>query len=159
MFKHQHLYFVVLSVEPQGLAFVQQALLCSAVPWPPWLPMEKFRFLHTEVIAPGAQWTAGRMREGRGTWRVPHRLAFDGHGPEKRVVSLHSHHPRPIVGVRSTDQCSKGKHIICCGEKEKQINGKYFAQSRPSLSAVMTTQLSIFFDRCRTKAEWRKHMV
>lgn len=80
----------------------------------PWLPTEKFKFLHTKVTVPREQWTAGQMREGRGTWWMPHSmLAFDGHGPEKRAVSFHSHDPRPIVGVRSTDQCSKGKHIIC----------------------------------------------
>lgn len=45
---------------------------------------------------------------------MPHyRLAFDGHGPEERVVSFHSDEARPIVGVRSTDQCSEAKHIIC----------------------------------------------
>lgn len=55
-----------------------------------------------------------------------YRLDFDGHGPEKRVVSFHSHDPRSIVGVGSTDQRSKGKHIICCGgKKEKQISEKF----------------------------------
>lgn len=82
--------------------------------------METFGSLHTEVIVHGEQWTTGQIREGRGTWWVqPYRLDFYGHGPEKRVVSFHSHDPRSIVGVRSTDQRSKGKHIICWGGKRE----------------------------------------
>lgn len=63
-------------------------------------------------------------------------LDFDGHGPEKRVVSFHSHDPRPIVGVGSTDQRSKGKHIICCGEKKRSRSVKNLSQNCLSVGQV-----------------------
>lgn len=76
--------------------------------------MEKFTFLHTYVAVHAEQRTSGQVREGTGTRWMPHcRLALDGHGPEEWVVSFHSDKAGPIVGVRSTDQCSKAKNIIC----------------------------------------------
>lgn len=47
-------------------------------------------------------------------------LVFDGHGPEQRMVRFHGHDTRSIIGIGSTDQCSKTKHVICYKKTIKQ---------------------------------------